>query len=282
MLPHGLSLDLRVWARRFDLDGERFAFLSIQDTCDEKRRQVLEAVFLRDLFATAGGLQSITEVADHLSAAELREFHEIVAGLAGQIVDEIQAQRDLLAAERGELHVKSHRVNSRDVVAGVVADSLNSQACDGKTIQAAEICEEILFPTDSSLLRRVLENLARNALEATGPDGTVTIGCHLLKSDTVEFFVHNDSSIPHDLQLQIFNRSFSTKGTGRGLGTYSVRLLVERYLGGQVDFTSNQRLGTIFFVRLPRDFPAQPGISEHLLQAQIRDTGAWQTKFSQR
>jgi signal transduction histidine kinase len=48
-------------------------------------------------------------------------------------------------------------------------------------------------------------------------------------------------------------RSFSTKGgRGRGLGTYSVRLLTERHLGGQVDFRSVPEEGTTFFVRLPR------------------------------
>jgi sensor histidine kinase regulating citrate/malate metabolism len=43
--------------------------------------------------------------------------------------------------------------------------------------------------------------------------------------------------IPKDVQLQLFQRSFSTKGMGRGWGTYSIRLLTERYLGaGLISF----------------------------------------------
>ena len=57
--------------------------------------------------------------------------------------------------------------------------------------------------------------------------------------------------IPPDDQLQIFQRSFSTKGRGRGLGTYSIRLLGEAYLGGAVSFTSTQRTGTTFRIELP-------------------------------
>jgi len=53
------------------------------------------------------------------------------------------------------------------------------------------------------------------------------------------------------VQLQVFNRSFSTKGTGRGLGTYSVKLLTERCLKGRVGFTSALGEGTVFQVTLP-------------------------------
>jgi signal transduction histidine kinase len=54
------------------------------------------------------------------------------------------------------------------------------------------------------------------------------------------------------VRLQIFNRSFSTKGPGRGLGTYSVKLLTEQYLGGKVGFTTDPKQGTTFQVTIPR------------------------------
>ena len=52
--------------------------------------------------------------------------------------------------------------------------------------------------------------------------------------------------MPRSAQLQIFQRSFSSKGDGRGLGTYSVKLLTERYLGGSVAFDSTLEQGTTF------------------------------------
>jgi signal transduction histidine kinase len=57
--------------------------------------------------------------------------------------------------------------------------------------------------------------------------------------------------MPSSVQRQVFNRSFSTKGAGRGLGTYSVKLLTERYLKGKAGFTSSEADGTTFFVILP-------------------------------
>ena len=40
-------------------------------------------------------------------------------------------------------------------------------------------------------------------------------------------------------------------GQGRGLGTYSIKLLTERYLKGKVDFTSDATAGTTFRVWYP-------------------------------
>ena len=67
------------------------------------------------------------------------------------------------------------------------------------------------------------------------------------------FFVHNDEAIPREVQARIFQRSFSTKAQrGRGLGTYSMKLFGERYLGGEVSFTSTPEAGTEFAIVLPR------------------------------
>lgn len=53
------------------------------------------------------------------------------------------------------------------------------------------------------------------------------------------------------MRLQIFNRSFSTKSTGRGLGTYSMKYLTEKYLRGEMSFTSVEGEGTTFLARYP-------------------------------
>ena len=86
----------------------------------------------------------------------------------------------------------------------------------------------------------------KNALEAARPGQMVTICCRPVETD-VEFSVHNPNEIPRKVQLQIFQRSFSTKGVGRGLGTYSMKFLSERYLHGNVAFASTAEDGTTFY-----------------------------------
>ena len=67
----------------------------------------------------------------------------------------------------------------------------------------------------------------------------------------IELWVMNPSAMPEEVRMQIFQRSFSTKGKGRGIGTYSLKLLGETYLKGEVGFTSAEDEGTRFFIRLP-------------------------------
>ncbi len=94
---------------------------------------------------------------------------------------------------------------------------------------------------DPSQLQQVILNLMVNARDAMPNGGEVV------------FEVHNPGVMPETVQRQIFQRSFSTKDeVGRGIGTYSVRLLAEQYLGGRVSFVSEPEAGTIFTVRVPR------------------------------
>ena len=70
------------------------------------------------------------------------------------------------------------------------------------------------------------------------------------------FLVHNPGAMPEEVQEQIFQRSFSTKAkNGRGVGTYSIKLFTEKYLGGRVSFTSTEHEGTTFTVVLPKNEP---------------------------
>lgn len=71
----------------------------------------------------------------------------------------------------------------------------------------------------------------------------------------VVFSVHNENFMEREIQLQMFNRSFSTKGVGHGLGTYSMKLLGEKYLKGKVWFTTSRENGTFFHLRLPNTVP---------------------------
>ena len=104
--------------------------------------------------------------------------------------------------------------------------------------------------SDPVLLERVLGNMIKNALEATPSNGTVTVGCGPIQGG-VQFWVHNPTDMPRDVQLQVFQRAFSTKGKGRGFGTYGIKLLAERYLQGGIGFESVEAEGTTFWISLP-------------------------------
>jgi signal transduction histidine kinase len=120
-----------------------------------------------------------------------------------------------------------------------------------KTLLVAADSKNVAIESDPSILRRVLRNMLLNALEASHPGDTIEVGCRD-RGDEVEFWVNNPGVMPEPVRLQIFQKSFSTKGAGRGLGTYSMRLLSERYLKGAVTFRSTKSEGTRFLARYPK------------------------------
>jgi signal transduction histidine kinase len=93
--------------------------------------------------------------------------------------------------------------------------------------------------------------MVKNALEATSPREEIVLSCRAARGRRIEFRVYNPAYIPRDIQQQVFQRFFSTKGKDRGLGTYGMRLLSEQYLKGKVSFFSSPEMGTCFLARYP-------------------------------
>ena len=99
---------------------------------------------------------------------------------------------------------------------------------------------------------RCLGNLVKNAIEASGDGDEIKV---FIEEEETKIIINvwNKQVMPRTTQLQIFNRSFSTKREkGRGLGTYGAKLLVEQYLNGKVYFNSNEENKTTFSIKLPK------------------------------
>lgn len=248
----GCSLDLRVWATPLRQNGSIYSLFAVQDISHEKRRRALERIFFHDIMNTAGGLQGVSELLQDATPEELDELKGMVYTLADRLVDEIQAQRLLSAAETDDLQVKPVPIESLAFLREVTNPYRSHEVAHNRQLKIDINAESLDLVSDRVLLGRVVGNMVKNALEACTPGATVTVGCRKLADDGVEFWVHNPTFVPRHVQLQVFQRSFSTKGAGRGLGTYSIKLLTERYLHGQAAFTTSPEAGTTFFVRFPR------------------------------
>jgi signal transduction histidine kinase len=245
------ALDLKVWGTPFRWNGRSLALLVAVDISDEKRRKVLERLFFHDILNTAGALNSLTELLVE-GVMTFDEAKESLQETARNLVNEIRSQRELLAAENNELSVYPVPLHSGLFLEGVSRTYENTSLGRERQIEIASDSAATIFYSDERLLGRVVGNLVKNALEASPEGGTVTLGCRQ-EGETVSFWCHNEEPMPRDIQLQVFHRSFSTKEEGRGIGTYSVKLLTERYLKGRVGFTSDERSGTTFTVTYPVD-----------------------------
>jgi signal transduction histidine kinase len=215
-----LTYNFRVVTTPFVIKGERFVLISLSDIGEQKRKGALERIFFHDILNTASSLKVYIDLIRRSSSDEAPlQFVEDLEAITDSLVEEIQSQKMLVSAENGTLEVQKNLISSAQL-------------------------------SDEAILRRVLVNAVKNALEAAETGSTVTIGFGG-SSSAVKFFVHNPGMIEESVQSNIFKRYYSTKGGNRGLGTYSMKLLTEEYLGGEVSFWSTADRGTTFTFLIP-------------------------------
>ncbi len=246
----GDALDLRVWATLYRLYGCLYSIFVVSDISHEKRRKSLERIFYHDVLNTAGGLLGFARLLRDAESGKMEMIREQIYHLANKLIEEIKSQRELSAAENHELTLHPVMLYSKSLLQEIAMEYSEYDILKDREIRIDPSSINFEFESDRTILHRVIGNMVKNALEASKPGEIVTLGCSIEKQ-TVQFRVHNVSFIPRDIQLQIFQRSFSTKGSGRGLGSYSIKLLSERYLRGNVTFTTTPEEGTTFFAQYP-------------------------------
>jgi signal transduction histidine kinase len=250
------SLDLRVWASPAEFNGESLTLLTMANIAQEKRRLFLERVFLHDLVNTAMALRGFWALLNdsETDPKARQQYLETLGHLAERMVDEIQGHQLLVAAESNQLTPQRKRLDSLELLRQLYRCYNRPELLGQRWLEVAAESHAVEFWSDETLMVRVLSNMIKNAIEASPERATVTLGCRR-EGSCVAFRIHNHSCMPEEIRAQVFQRSFSTKGTGRGLGTYSMKYFTERYLGGRVSFTSSEEAGTTFTATYPLTLP---------------------------
>jgi nitrogen-specific signal transduction histidine kinase len=248
---HEYCLDLEVTAVPFHWNSDVFYIVAARDISSEKRKEALERIFFHDVINTAGALQGVVDLLKQLDdPAKITEFIDLLSVVSQDLTEEILNQKSLLAAENGELVIRKQDFYLEETLHNIVREFQRHELALNKEIHISEMPEEVTIHTDPVLLKRVISNMVKNALEAIKPEERITIRCRR-EQNGVLISVHNPGGMPVEVRQQVFQRSFSTKGKGRGLGTYSMKLLGEKYLDGKIWFTSSKREGTEFCLELP-------------------------------
>ena len=250
------ALDLQVTATPQIFEDEQFTIFSLVDISNEKRRRILEKIFFHDITNTAGAIHGLVEIMNDTSSMEELEafgLSDLLSTVSNRLLDEIQAQRQLMAAENGELSVQAEFFYTTAFLQDLLNIYKNHPVAEARILNIDGSSENALLMSDRAILGRVIGNMIKNALEACSPGETVTVGCQKL-FDYLRFWVHNPKHMPQHIQLQVFQRSFSTKGHDRGLGTYSMKLLSENFLQGRVSFESDHENGTTFSGMFPLEW----------------------------
>ena len=170
--------------------------------------------------------------------------------------------------QRETLSTVMHAVDNASFAALLIGKIARASECNVKFILKEGIrfkSSEVAVPSEA--LVTIVGNLIDNALDAmnmnlnndrprelefgvfTKPGAEADAG----NGDLLLTVRDTGCGIPDDIKDRIFEKGFSTKGTGRGVGMYHTKQLVES-LGGTISFVSEQDVGTSFMVQLKGNY----------------------------
>lgn len=149
-----------------------------------------------------------------------------------------------------------------DRVVGAVGEPVLAAVLLGKSAEARERGVEVVLSEDSEVDDRAVErvrsrdlvtilgNLIDNAVEATHevPSPRVEVSVRSEADELLIVVSDNGPGVPEAAAEAVFDRGWSTKRSGRGLGLALVGRSVRHY-GGSVRVTGGQ--GAVFTVRIP-------------------------------
>ena len=198
------------------------------------------------LNAIAISLQRLN--AEFSPAEDNSEYREILSSARSQInrIDNIVKEFIAVAGNVSPVRIKKN-------VAQFLSDisSRHKKIADAKNVRlSAEIAEDIDSANwDFEKVGRAVENILKNAVEATGENGTVQL---LAKRSggviRIEIF-NSGSRIPEDVIDRIFEPFHSGKSNGTGMGLFYAYRIIDAH-GGKI-FVKNEADGVRFIIEMP-------------------------------
>jgi putative PEP-CTERM system histidine kinase len=132
----------------------------------------------------------------------------------------------------------------------IVLDSLTALRADPKVRVTTQL-EPVAVRGDGDALKRVVENLIVNAVEAVNGTGSVTVRTLAEQGSAVVEVIDTGMGMSEEfVRSSLFVPFRSTKPGGWGIGLYQAREIVEQH-GGRIAVSSQQGEGTTFRVLLP-------------------------------
>ncbi|MBU0675606.1 MAG: HAMP domain-containing histidine kinase [Proteobacteria bacterium] len=245
-----VNLCLLIRAQPIVVDNHRWILVYAQDITMQQFWMNLEQVFFHDVNNILTSLlgHAALMATDQPDNEDAQTIHRT----AIRLCSEISLQKSLSLYKDTDYLVNNSGVTLQQIRQEVELIIKGHRATDKRRIVESGPAQNIKIHTDPLLVTRVLGNMLINALEAT-PKGDEIRLTTVVEPDWVVWEVWNPAWIDEDVQKRVFQRHFSTKSTnGRGLGTFSMKLFGEKYLGGQVSFCSTKPEGTTFTFRHPR------------------------------
>jgi heavy metal sensor kinase len=184
------------------------------------------------------------------SAGELRESMEVIeqeSRLLSSIIDDLFL---LARADAGQAVITRSSFYLDEVIAEVVRAQRSLAA--RKSIEiVTDLAPETAIRADERLLRRMLMNLADNAVKYTPPRGRVEVGLRKREDAFVITIANSGAAILEDVRAHVFERFYRgdvSSSDGAGLGLPIAQSIAELH-GGTIDVAAGD-IGNVFTVRI--------------------------------
>jgi len=242
---------LSVKAVTITLSAQRFLLLFVQDITAQELHNSLEKVFYHDIEQGLKGLGSTVELMTAQGRTDSVYLLDKLRRLSENLVREVHIQNSFINNSIDAVQINPEPLKVHQVIREMNDLFFIHPAAKGKNLKIESGNHEAGFVSDLPLLARIISNMILNAFEATEAGGEVLFRVEE-QADKLIFRVWNDAVIPPPTALRVFQHYFTTKEeSGRGVGTYSMKIFGEKLLGGNVSFTSTKADGTWFNFSLP-------------------------------
>ena len=244
-----IDMFLLVRAQPINIGTKRFLLLFLQDITEHQKKAVLERTFFHDINNMLTKLVMASQLLMQENPSS--NLAETTYQVSQRLSKEVDIQQYLLRSENFDFKPVFFEVTIEKILNELQSFFDNHPVAHEKNIAISETYPAVSIKTDISLILRVLYNMVTNAFEATPENGMVKVWIEH-ENNYFSFCVWNEQEIPQEITKRIFQRNFSTKEeAGRGIGTFSMKLLGEKVLGGKVSFSTSKSKGTIFKFSIP-------------------------------
>lgn len=249
-----IELDLQLHVAPIRAGRRRYTIVSVKDVTIDRRHEALESIFSHDLLNTVNRLLGMATALQDMkreSGGLEKRFTDGIVEATKDLVSELRNQRQLLKANVGKLEAPPEEIAVKDILDTLRRMFWAWPLSRNRKLVVGNASSKFLIKTNYSLLKQVLENMLKNALEASRDGDQITVDC-TIRPPFVTFGIHNPTVIPEEVRKKIFVPFFSTKGgENHGIGTFSMKLLGEKYLGGSVRILSRDSMGTVCLLTIP-------------------------------
>ena len=227
------------------------SFTDLSETLKlETLKEDLERITRHDLKTPLVQIINLADLLllDHDLQSEHRAYAGLIQRSGRRMMRIINATLDLYKLEAGTYCLFPESIRLVGVIRDIVSDLL-PQVRGAQVRFALNFDEGVYVWGEDALVYCVLSNLIKNAVEASPPDGTVSITVRRGREATVA--IHNQLPVPAAIR-ETFLEKYVTSGKphGTGLGIYSA-LLSAKAMRGSISFTSSEQEGTTVTVTLP-------------------------------